>query len=251
MQRIVNLMLVAVIGTAGSATACSSDGVPGTTTTIAADSVPAVFAAFGNGVEVSRDGDYIVLHTTDVPDHQSPYFATTDSRYAAYNGSNANFMLNPNRIATQQITLRIPVAPAAATSHSATPLGPIGISVNGVVFYNQYNGQSNPLTVEINSFDQYNGHPQQSGMYHYHVEPTYLTATRGSDAFLGFLLDGFPVYGPVENGKTITNADLDAYHGHTTATKEYPAGIYHYHITSADPYINGSGFYGTPGTVAQ
>jgi hypothetical protein len=252
MQRLANLMLAALIGTAGSASACSSDGATSTTmTTTAADSVPAVFAAFGNGVEVSRDGNYIVLHTTDLPDHKSPYFATTDSRYTAYNGTNPNFSLNPNRIASQQITLRIPVAPAVAASHAATPLGPIGISLNGVVFYNQYNGQSNPLTVEINSFDQYNGHPQQSGMYHYHVEPTYLTATHGSDALLGFLLDGFPVYGPVENGKTITNADLDSYHGHTSATKEYPAGIYHYHITAADPYINGSGFYGTPGTVAQ
>jgi len=252
MQRIANVMLIAVIGGTGSATACSADLTTSTTTTSAGtDSVPAVFATFTNGVEVSRDGNYIVLHTTNVPDHKSPYFATTDSRYTAYNGSNASFVLNPNRIAAQQMTFRIPVAPSVATSHSATPLGPIGISVNGVVLFNQYNGGNQPLTVEINSFDQYNGHPQQTGVYHYHVEPTYLTATRGSGALLGFLLDGFPVYGPVESGKTITNADLDSYHGHVGVTKEYPAGIYHYHITSADPYINGSGFYGTPGTVAQ
>ena len=121
-----------------------------------------------------------------------------------------------------------------------------------MVFYNQYNGQSNPLTVEINSFDQYNGHPQQSGMYHYHVEPTYLTAMHGSDALLGFLLDGFPVYGPVENGKTITNADLDSYHGHTSATKEIrPESI----ITTSPPRTRTShrlrASMVLPGTVAQ
>ena len=55
----------------------------------------------------------------------------------------------------------------------------------------------------------------------------------------------------IENGAAITNANLDAYHGHTHATADFPNGIYHYHITSADPYINGSGFYGTPGTVSQ
>lgn len=44
---------------------------------------------------------------------------------------------------------------------------------------------------------------------------------------------------------------LDAYHGHTHATADYPNGIYHYHINATDPYINGSGFYGTAGTVTQ
>jgi hypothetical protein len=154
-------------------------------------------------------------------------------------------------IVAQQLTFRIPVNPAVAATHAATPLGPIGIAVNGVALFNQYNGQNNPLTVEINTFDQWNGHPTPTNMYHYHAEPTWITAARGTDALVGFLLDGFPVYGPTENGKTITNADLDVYHGHTSVTKDYPAGIYHYHITSQDPYINGSGFYGNAGTVAQ
>jgi hypothetical protein len=120
-------------------------------------------------------------------------------------------------------------------------------------FYNQYAGPNNQaLTNEINSFDQFLGHPQNSGQYHYHVEPTYLTGLQGSDAFLGLLADGFPVYGPVENGQTITNSDLDAYHGHTSATVDFPNGIYHYHVTpNEDPYINGNGFYGTPGNITQ
>jgi hypothetical protein len=89
-----------------------------------------------------------------------------------------------------------------------------------------------------------------SGMYHYHMEPTYLTETLGSSALLGFLLDGYPVYGPQENGRTVTNADLDSFHGHFGPTADYPQGIYHYHITAEDPYINGGEFYGRPGTVA-
>ena len=68
---------------------------------------------------------------------------------------------------------------------------------------------------------------------------------------IGFLLDGFPVYGPVENGNPIYSVSLDEYHGHTHATSEFPDGIYHYHVTSDDPYINGSGFYGVPGTVNE
>jgi hypothetical protein len=91
----------------------------------------------------------------------------------------------------------------------------MGVAVNGVSIFNQYAAMYSPLTNEANGFDQYGGHPQQQGVYHYHVEPTYITANKGKDALIGFLLDGFPVYGPLEGTKTITNADLDVYHGHT------------------------------------
>ena len=129
-------------------------------------------------------------------------------------------------------------------------MGPIGISRNGVVFFNQYAAGGSPLAGEINSFDQWLGHPAMT-TYHYHVEPSYLTQEFGDDAFLGLLSDGFPVYGPVENGETITNDDLDAYHGHTSVTPDFPDGIYHYHITSQDPYLNGNGYYGTPGNITR
>ena len=150
------------------------------------------------------------------------------------------------------MTYRIPLNPTEASNKEATPLGSIGIALNGVAIFNQYAGPNNQaLTNEINSFDQYLGHPQQSGQYHYHIEPVYLTENYGKDALVGFLLDGFPVYGPEENNQTITNNDLDEYHGHFGVTDDYPEGIYHYHITDEDPYINGNGFFGVAGTVSN
>jgi hypothetical protein len=215
--------------------------------------VPDVYKKIYGATDMYVDGNYIIIKSNGRPDHKSPYYQGTAwaSLYEAYNGTNANWRQNPNKIATANLTFKIPKDPVVAANHTATPLGPIGISLNGVPFYNQYAGPNQPLTNEINSFDQYNGHPQQMGGYHYHVEPLYLTAQKGKSVLLGFLLDGFPVYGPIENGVAVTNASLDAYHGHTHATADYPNGIYHYHTTSADPYINGSGFYGTPGTVSQ
>ncbi len=213
--------------------------------------LPPGYEQFIDDVEVYLDGNFIVVKANGVPDHGSPYFDQSDERYEEYNGDNSRFHLNPNRIREQNLTFRIPRNPVEDPNHSATPMGPIGISVNGVPFYNQYAAGNSPLTNEINSFDHYNGHPQMSGGYHYHIEPLYLTATRGQDALLGFLLDGFPVYGPEENGNVVTNDDLDDYHGHFGPTAEYPDGIYHYHITSADPYLNGAGFYGAKGTVTQ
>ena len=64
---------------------------------------------------------------------------------------------------------------------------------------------------------------------------------------IGVLLDGFPVYGPLDSdGHTPTN--LDSCNGHTAATPEFSSGVYHYHATTAVPYISGC-FRGTAGTV--
>lgn len=205
----------------------------------------------GTGLSYAVNGNTVTFTTQDLPNHTSPYWPTNNELYAAYNGTNSNWNQNPNEIAEQNVVFTITLNPEKAANNQVTSLGPIGISRNGVVFFNQYAGPDEPLTNEINSFDQWLGHPTGFGMYHYHIEPTYLTSEFGEDAFLGLLSDGFPVYGPVENGKTITNSDLDAYHGHTSATEDFPDGIYHYHVTSEDPYINGNGYYGTPGNITR
>lgn len=231
---------------------CSKDSGSGTGTGAGTNAtVPDVFAKFNSNVTISSDGTNITIKCDGIPDHKSVYFATSDSRYQAYNGTNTAFSKNPNSIGTKSYTFKIPASPVVNAAHEATPLGPIGVAVNGVPIYNQYAGPNQPLTNEINSFDQYNGHPDQSSSYHYHVEPLYITANKTKSALIGFLLDGFPVYGSLENGKTLVSADLDTYHGHTGVTADYPNGIYHYHITADAPYINGTGFYGTKGTVTQ
>lgn len=204
--------------------------------------------------DIYVEGDFVVIEVDGLPDHGSPYYQDTQwsDQYEEYN--NSDFHLNPNRISSVDRVVKIPLNPTKATTNEATALGTMGIAINGVAFFNQYAGPNNqPLTNEIFSFDQYNGHPQQQGVYHYHLEPNYLTSqdSIGTDGLLGFLLDGFPVYGPTENGETITNDDLDDFHGHIGETADYPEGIYHYHITAEDPYINGNGYYGTPGTATN
>lgn len=215
--------------------------------------VPDVYKKIYGATSITSDGTYIIIKTTGIPDHKSIYYPTTNSLYENFSGTTAlgyTFRKNPNTIASQSITYKIPLNPKEATIHAATALGAIGVAINGVSFFNQYAGPNQPLTNEITSFDQWWGHPQQSGHYHYHLEPIYLTTVKTTkSSLLGFLLDGFPVYGPIENGVEVSN--LDAYHGHIGVTADYPNGIYHYHITNSDPYINGSGYYGTPGTVTQ
>lgn len=215
--------------------------------------VPEIYQKIYSASDIYLEDDFVVIQVNGVPDHNSPYFDASDDRNEAYNGPNENFNLNPNRIdLNANYTYKIPLNPTAASNPRPTQLGSIGVALNGVSFYNQYAGPNNqPLTDEIDSFDQYNGHPQRVGEYHYHLEPTYLTQSQGNNVLLGFLLDGFPVYGPFESGERVVNSLLDEYHGHEHVTADYPEGIYHYHITDADPYINGSGYYGTAGTVTR
>ena len=205
-----------------------------------------------DGFSYSVDNNKITFNTDNLPNHTSPYWPNSNDLYEEYNGSNSNFRINPNKIEEQNISITVPMNPSESNNKLATSLGAIGIARNGVVFYNQYAGPNNqPLTNEINSFDQWLGHPTGQSAYLYHIEPLYLTQQYVQDSFLGLLADGFPVYGPLENGENITNNDLDSFHGHSHATEDFPDGIYHYHVTSEDPYINGNGFYGTPGNISN
>jgi hypothetical protein len=216
------------------------------------EQIPEVYNKIYAASKIYMDGEYVVVEVSGAPDHKSPYYASNHELYEAYSGSNQDYKKNPNSISSFDFVFKIPSNPKEASSKTPTPLGSIGVALNGVSFFNQYAGPNNqPLTNEINSFDQYGGHPTGQKVYHYHLEPYYLTTKQGDDALLGFLLDGFPVYGPVENGERVTNSDLDEYHGHSHQTDDYPDGIYHYHITDEDPYINGNGYFGTPGTVTQ
>lgn len=249
------LIAIIIFATAIFISSCSKDEE---VTTLASNTVPAVYAKiYGTTASISSDGTFITIKTNALPDHKSSYYATSNALYETYSGitfGGGEFKKNPNSIASQSLTFKIPLNPKPASTPSATPLGPIGVSINGVPFFNQYAGPNNQaLTSEINSFDKYYGHPQQSGQYHYHVEPLYLTTVKTTKSgLLGFLLDGYPVYGPLEeNGKTLVSSDLDVLHGHSHATIDYPNGIYHYHFTADAPYLNGNGFYGTAGTVTQ
>jgi hypothetical protein len=240
---------------------CTKDAATTTTTTDGSNNtttsttVPDVYKKIYGASSITSDGTTITIKTNGLPDHKSSYYATTNALYESFSGTTfagSVFQKNPNSIAEKAYIFKIPINPKAASSLTATALGAMGVSLNGVPFYNQYAGPNQPLTGEIVSFDKYWGHPTPTSAYHYHVEPLYLTTVKATkSSLMGFLLDGFPVYGPEENGATVDNSKLDKYHGHTSTTTDYPNGIYHYHITSTDPYINGSGYYGTPGTVSQ
>lgn len=198
----------------------------------------------------------ITLTTKALPDHKSMYYATTDPLYEAYDEpDNSDFKKNPGEIEAQDLVFTIPRFPEEATNKEATSLGPMGVAINSVVFFNQNAAPGDDIFDELNTFDQYEGHPA-GATYHYHIDPVWLTSSDDNpdadpERFVGLLMDGFPVYGPHEDNAALTNDDLDDYHGHFGVTEEFPEGIYHYHITEEYPWINGDGYYGEAGSLAR
>ena len=205
-----------------------------------------------NSLTFVVEDEYVIITTKDLPDHKSMYYDKSNALYEDYTESDSQFKKNPNSIKTQNYVFKIPRFPEKASTPQAQEMAGLGVAVNGVVFFNQSAAPGDDILDELWTFDQYEGHPQQQGVYHYHNEPVWLTdSIVGQDGLVGILLDGFPVYGRFENGKEITNDDLDEYHGQFGPTKEFPDGIYHYHLTSELPWINGDGYYGTKGTVTK
>ncbi len=158
------------------------------------------------------------------------------------------FDRNPNTILAQTVSLTLPGRPKIATKPSCLPMGMIGIALNGVAIFNALD-DSHRDAVAHEAQDLCDGHPQRRGIYHYHSIPDCLTGSgAGQKKLVGYALDGFPLLGPRgENGKLLTNADLDACHGHTgwiiLAGKR--VRIYHYHATLEYPYTLGC-FRGKP-----
>ncbi len=133
---------------------------------------------FTGAARARIEGDMLIVTTTCLPDHGSPYFR--DTRYESYRyediqGRRPRFRQSPGVIEQRDMVFRIPLNPQTGAAPQHTPMGPMGVAFNGVPFFNQYAGGGAPLSHEAVSFDQYNGHPAPDGMYHYHVEPYALT----------------------------------------------------------------------------
>jgi hypothetical protein len=87
------------------------------------------------------------------------------------------------------------------------------------------------------------GHPQRSGQYHYHDGGPCMAHTRsgagGHSDLAGYALEGFGLYGHYgEDDRMLSNAALDACHGHAH-TLDWDGArrdLYHYHLTPEYPY---------------
>ncbi len=254
--------------------------------------------------DTNSDGsaDYMVVETTNQPEHESVYFEASNHHHedfdfetnvhkfdGVYDGSQHAHSAGNNMIESQSIVMKMPISPSEASNKTNTPYSTIGLAMNGVSFFNENAAPGDAITDELFTLDQCSGHPQQSGIYHYHVDPVCLIRDLGGDVtsveknvsgttyqwledsgnnaglLVGFIVDGFPVYGPVGssetdcNGTSVNANTIDSYNGHSHCTAEFDSPIYHYHVKTAE--IGGGGnpvfwvtnaqYYGVPGVMGN
>jgi hypothetical protein len=156
---------------------------------------------------------------------------------------------NPNSIRAHEMKFSLPARPAVAAAASCVG-GEAGIALTGAYLFNGLDaGGRDAAAYEIQ--DAFGGHPQPAGVYHYHhVSPRLEALFRragAAAALVGYAFDGFGILGAEENGKRLTNDDLDDCHGHihAIAWDGLVAVMYHYHATDEFPYTVGC-YRGTP-----
>jgi hypothetical protein len=177
---------------------------------------------FRKNVKVEVTEDFFIVRSNGIPDHSTGPFPNR---------------FNPNTIKKQSYTFKIPRHPQASDEITPCPMGPIGVAINGVPFYNPYNANGQDAA-KNEVFDDCCGHPDPSGRYHYHIYPkcihtSFVDPKDKHSPLIGYAFDGFAIYGPNgEGGKPPT--DLDECNGHSDEMRGY-----HYHVSSKFPYILG------------
>ncbi|CAN1209127.1 YHYH protein [Tumidithrix helvetica PCC 7403] len=187
--------------------------------------------------KMTVQGDKRVFATNDLPNHPTGTYpiSRNDDAY--------QFDRNPNSIAAQNMRVDLPVNPQLAAQPSCTP-GAVGILLTGSVLFNALDAPGRDA-VAHETQDSCQGHPQVSGVYHYHSLTTCFpdaTLNNGHSTLVGYSLDGFGIYGRRgQNGKMLMSADLDECHGHTHAIDwdGKQVSMYHYHATWDFPYTVG------------
>jgi hypothetical protein len=157
---------------------------------------------------------------------------------------------NPNRIQAQTVQINITANPAAAAKPNCLGGGPIGYMTNGVALFDGLDAEKRDAPAhEIQ--DKCDGHPQISGMYHYHDLSDCVPGAEENNKLIGYALDGYGIFSSKDaRGSEYTNADLDACHGLTSQITwdGKTVTMYHYVMTREFPYSLGC-FHGTPVTT--
>jgi len=189
------------------------------------------------------DGEELVVHTRNLPNHPTAKFPDNGGLH------------NPNSIQELDQTYYLPLKPVRnpkavamdkTNSNHALGGGAVAFAINGVAFYNPFDAEGMEA---VSIMDRCCGHPSPDNRYHYHKYPVcvktpFVDFGEEHSPLIGFALDGFPIYGPyVAKGlmaKDDNEHPLDAFNMRYDDDRGW-----HYHVTPGKfPYVIG-GFAGT------
>lgn len=191
---------------------------------------------------LSSDGTTRTIQTNNLPE--------TTGQFPIEPGTEAHkYDTNPNGVAEQNLSVVLPANPVANERSAPLNPGAIGFVYSDssktrmVALYAPLDQRGNNA-VAHETQDHNDGHPDAADEYHFHSAPE---AMKNSEGVIGYAIDGFEIRGSIENGKKVTNDDLDENHGKFTTNPD-GSQTYAYYATDEFPYTIGA-FKGTPSTV--
>jgi hypothetical protein len=228
------------VAVAAACVACTSSTAAGETSTLAGIQA----AKWGSNVKISYSGTSFSFVSNGIPNHSRPAeYALPNNGVMIPSANTAYAAADPTK--AQNYSFSIPLQPTKNSSPTSTSLGAIGVMISGAVLFNPYEGDGktvaklsnftvkNAKGQDVAFLDDCNGHPTPMGTYHYHALPPCVTSqvdtSDGPSHLIGVAFDGYPIYGDrALDGSKITIGQLDGCNGITSATPEFPNGIYHY-----------------------
>lgn len=240
------LLSIAVVAVALGG--CSSDaahaaGGPSATASASTTASGLKKARWGKNVTVTYGRGKVRVRSNGIPNHSRPkYYAIPGNGEVVPTAQTARVVADPTRATSHDFS--IPLKPKKTSKTTEAPLGSIGFMISGAVLFNPYEGDGRTVAMASNFYlnapdgskapfvDDCSGHPG-GGQYHYHGLPNCVVAetdtATGPSRIIGIAFDGFPIYGPRDlKGRTVPTGRLDKCNGITSATPEFPKGIYHY-----------------------
>ena len=186
-------------------------------------------------VSITKSGNTRTITSNDLPTNH-----TTGNYPISPSDDAYGYDRNPSGIAASSRSWSLPADPVKGPPQCMG--GEVGIAVNGVDMYNPLDALLRDAPVHEMQ-DHCDGHPNQNG-YHYHSVPDCLYSGRSRKKppiAVGFAFDGFPITSPFEDGRRLSNDDLDVCHGKTSKVKldGKLTRTYHYVATREYPYAVG------------
>jgi hypothetical protein len=201
-------------------------------------------AKWGDNVNIGYADNSFTFASNGIPNHERPAeYVLPKVGMMMPTPTTAYVGADPTK--TQNYNFTLPLSPTKSAKPTSTSLGAIGVMISGAVLFNPYEVDNQTIATldnfslknsqgrDVAFLDSCNGHPTPRGQYHYHALPPCITRVvdkvGGPSHLIGVAFDGFPIYGDrAMNGSKIEATQLDTCNGITSATPEFPKGIYHY-----------------------
>lgn len=182
----------------------------------------------------------------DFVDDDGNISITDPAAGAANSASTANSCLEATADGSFHLQVLLPTTPELLdTPTDLSTISQVGLALDGVTIFGDA-----PSVADrggLPALDACGGHIDPSGYYHWHFGAESIQSNldeagasvscdieQDLEALIGFAFDGYPIYGPEEDGEMPT--DLDECSGHVSETDEF-GETYHYHLTYDSPNL--------------